>query len=35
MESERKRLHTILEGSINGPLIRERVGLTLNLDELL
>ena len=35
-EWEKKReIHTIWEGSINGPSIRERVGLTLKLDELL
>ena len=35
MESERKRNRQIWEGSIKGPSIRGRVGLTLKFDELL
>ena len=35
MESERKRITHNSWGSINGPSIRGRVGLTLKLDELL
>jgi hypothetical protein len=35
MESERKRITHNSGGSINGPSIRGRVGLTLKLDELL
>ena len=35
-DGEREReIHIILEGSINRPSIRGRVGLTLKLDELL
>jgi hypothetical protein len=32
---KKREIHTIWEGSINGPSIRGRVGLTLKLDELL
>ena len=35
MESERERYTQFGGGSINGPFIRGRVGLTLKLDELL
>ena len=35
LKRKKREIHTIWEGSINGPSIRGRVGLTLKLDELL